>query len=106
MEFFLLGIILGLIYIYLVYPKDNGDSPYIKSTLYPIFYKGMIIIPYNNTNAIHIQHWIISLLILIIFILYKQIHIVIGFFLVLCIQGLTYNDRFNFICNNPYSNIN
>ena len=104
MSYFLVGFIIAGVYIIIVYPINSGECPKIETTIYPIFYKGMIIIPYNNTKAIHIHHWLVFLFIFIFNLIFQHIQIISGFCIVLVIQGLSYNDRFNFICNNPYSN--
>jgi hypothetical protein len=62
----------------------------------------MLIIPLNTFKAIHIHHWIIYLLILLLQLFIYIPSIICGFSFGLYCQGLTYNDCFNFICNNPY----
>ena len=63
----------------------------------------MLIIPYNNTKAIHIHHWVLSLLFCISGIFFDIPKIFTGFSIGLLIQGLTYKDRFRFIRKNPYN---
>lgn len=101
--FLVIGIFISVIYSYFLLPKKSGLNPSIKLTIYPIIYNSMIIIPYNYHTAIHIHHWIIYL-----FICFSSIYIyipsiILGFSIGLFIQGITYNDSFNIICNNPYN---
>lgn len=63
----------------------------------------MLIIPYNNTKAIHIHHWVLCLLFYISGIFFDIPKNFIGFSIGLLIQGLTYKDSFNFIRTNPYN---
>ena len=96
---FFLGIITAIIYSILLLPKNVGVSPKINPTIYPILYSGMIIIPFGE-YAIHIHHWIISFFFSIYF-MYKNNYL-LGFFLGLLLQGLTYSDSYKIICKNPY----
>ena len=96
------GLFISTIYSYYILPKNEKNDPNIKPTLYPIIYKGMIIIPYNKYKAFHLHHWPIYLFIcLLSFYIYIP-DIIFGFSAGLSLQGLTYKDRFKFICNNPY----
>lgn len=99
---FFLGIGLSIIYSYFILPKKSGSNPSIKITLYPILYNGMVIIPFNHDKAIHLHHWIIYLFICISSFFINIPIIIIGFSAGLFIQGITYNDSLNIICNNPY----
>ena len=102
MLYTIIGLFISNIYSYYVLPKNENSDPIIKPTLYPIIYNGMIIIPYNKHKAVHIHHWSIYLIICFLSLYIKMINIVFGFSLGLLLQGLTYKDRFKFICNNPY----
>ena len=64
---FILGFLLALVYSYFVFPKKEGQPPRISPTIYPILYKGMIILPFFN-KAIHLHHWILGLISCIYFI--------------------------------------
>ena len=97
-----IGIIISYIYSLFILPKNEGLEPLLKPTIYPILYKGMVIIPYNKYKAIHLHHWVIYLFICLLSIIYFIPEIIIGFSLGLLLQGIQYKDRFNFICNNPY----
>ena len=70
------------------------------------FYNSMIIIPISKNKAIHLHHWIFLSIIVLFLNKYfknkKLLEILIGFFLGLIIQGLTYNDAYDFIIQNPY----
>lgn len=100
-QYTFIGLIIGYIYTLIVLPKKENNYPNIKLTVYPIFYKGNVIIPYKN-KAVHIHHWIIYLLIIIINYLFIFNDILYGFAFFLLCHGLTYHDRFNLICKNPY----
>ena len=102
MILYIIGLIISIIYSYLILPKINGKEPSIKITIPNLMYKSMIIIPYNKRKAIHIHHWIIFLCIILISFFYKNSKIIIGFSFGLLIQGLSYKDRFKIIRNNPY----
>jgi hypothetical protein len=96
------GLIFSYLYSYWILPKQCGYYPYINPTLYPILYNGMLIIPYNKKKAIHLNHWLIHLIICIMSVFIKIPKILIGFSFGLFIQGILYKDRFDFICDNPY----
>jgi len=100
---FFFGLVLSYFYSKLVLPRNIGNQPLINPTIYPILYRGMLIIPFNKTQAIHIHHWLFYLLICIIGLFLEIPKIIIGFSLGLFIQGLIYEDRFNFIEKNPYN---
>jgi len=102
MLLFILGLFIAFIYSYKILPNNEGETPLITITQYPIIYKGMIIIPYTSTYAIHIHHWIICLIIYIISMYIYMYNIIKGIIIGLFIQGILYKDRFNIICNNPY----
>lgn len=94
----IIGIILSILYSKIILPKEENNIPKINFTLYPIIENGMIIIsiPYLTKYKIHIHHWLIYLLIIIIF--YNKLNDIIYYFcLGLIIQGLSYKDAFTFI---------
>ncbi len=98
----IVGLCISYCYSYLVLPSNECGEPMINPTLYPIVYKGMIIIPYNNLNAIHLHHWVLYFSIYIISIFVYIPAIFVGFSSGLFIQGIQYKDRCSFICKNPY----
>jgi hypothetical protein len=83
-----------------------GGEPMFNPTIPLIMWKGMIIVPISQKKAIHIHHWMYYLIIYILCIIAFNTsdcqHIVIGWCVVMIIHGLTYCDRFNFVCPNPY----
>lgn len=103
MVYLIIGIILGYIYQKVVLSKKSKTNPKINITFYPILHNGMIIIPYNNKSAIHIHHWLIYSFILLLNIYIYIPDIIGGFAFILTIQGLSYDDCFEFITNNPYN---
>lgn len=103
MKYFFLGLIISILYSFLILPRSEKLVPKIKFTLYPLFYKGMLILPLNKNKALHIHHWVIYL---IIYLLFSKYPLIKGLSLGLFLQGLSYIDRFNFIIRNPYELIN
>ena len=98
-----IGLIISFFYSVLILPKNEGIEPKINPTVYPVLYRGMIIIPYNKTNAIHLHHWVWYFSICTIGIFFYIPNIVTGFSLGLFIQGIRYKDSLTFICKNPYN---
>lgn len=97
---FVLGILCAFGFIHILLPRQEGIPPSIRLTLYPIMHNGMILIPVSANTVFHIHHWIIFGVPLTC---YKCLHpFIISFCLCLTIQGLTYNDAFHIIQNNPY----
>lgn len=103
MIYIIIGIILGYIYQKLILPKKSKNNPKINITFYPLLHNGMIIIPYNNRFAIHIHHWLIYSFILLLNIYIYIPDIIGGFSFILTVQGLYYDDCFEFITYNPYN---
>ena len=97
------GLFISLLYSRFILPKNEGENPRLKPTLYPILYQGMIIIPYNSKKALHIHHWIPYLLICILNFIITIPQLILGFSFGLLCQGLGYKDRFQVLCRNPYS---
>ena len=103
MYLFIIGLLLSYFFSILILPSNEGDEPSISPTIYPLFYEGMIFIPISKTKALHIHHRLIYLLIGIIGVFFNFPKIIIGFCAGLFIQGITYEDSFNFIEKNPYN---
>ena len=98
----IIGFFISSVYTYFILPDNEGSEPKINPTLYPILYKGMVIIPYNKANAVHLHHWVLYFLICLISVFIYIPHIFTGFSLGLFIQGIKYKDSCTFICDNPY----
>jgi len=103
MILFFVGLFISSIYSLLILPDNEGSEPTINPTIYPLLYKGMIIIPYNKVNAIHLHHWVVYFFLCLLSLFYNIPQILTGFSLGLFIQGIRYKDSFNFICSNPYN---
>lgn len=99
----MIGLIISCIYSFLILPKNEGAVPSLNPTIYPLLYKGMIIIPYSDGYAIHLHHWIIYLIICILSIFLYIPQLLIGFSLGLFLQGIGYRDCFEMFCSNPYN---
>ena len=97
------GAFISIIYAVLFLPNKKNAHPVLKPTIPPLLYKGMIIVPYNKSKAIHFHHWIIYLLICFTSIFVNIPRILIGFSIGLFVQGITYKDRIHFIRKNPYN---
>jgi nucleoside recognition membrane protein YjiH len=103
MLLFITGLCIACVYSMAIFPSIIGSEPAINPTLYPLMYKGMIIIPYSSRYAIHFHHWVLYLMVCGISVLRYVPEVFTGFSLGLVIQGLTYKDRCNFLCTNPYN---
>ena len=103
MFLFSFGLFVSCVYSILVLPNNEGSEPKINPTVYPLIYKGMIIIPYNKLNAIHLHHWILYFFICMCSVFINVPNIVSGFSLGLFIQGIRYKDCLTIICENPYN---
>jgi len=97
------GLLISSIYSYYILPDKEGGEPKINITIYPIMYKGTVIMPYNKENALHLHHWVLYISICIVSVFFYIPDIVIGFSLGLFFQGIRYKDSFTFICKNPYN---
>tara|TARA_B100001093_G_scaffold520256_1_gene613987 strand:- start:6099 stop:6404 length:306 start_codon:yes stop_codon:yes gene_type:complete len=96
------GLLLAVIYSYFILPKKEQEEPKIKITLFPIMYNGMVMIPISKEKCFHIHHWIIYFLIFILSFFVNIPEIIVGFSIGLFLQGLSYDDCFEFVANNPY----
>ena len=65
-KLYIYGIIIGILYSIFILPNTSKEKPKINITIYPFLHNGMIIIPIDKNIALHIHHWIIYLLILIL----------------------------------------
>jgi len=53
------GLFVSSVYSFCILPTNEGSDPVVNPTMYPLLYKGMIIIPYNKVNAVHLHHWVV-----------------------------------------------
>lgn len=102
MFLFVVGLVVSYVYSVLILPNSEGSDPKINPTVYPLVYRGMIIIPYDKVNAIHLHHWIWYFSICLISMFVYIPSVVIGFSLGLFIQGIIYKDSLNLMCKNQY----
>ena len=100
---FFVGFFFSSVYSLWILPDNEGSEPAVNPTIYPLLYKGMIIIPYNKVNAIHLHHWVVYFFLCLLSLFFNIPQILTGFSFGLFIQGILYKDRFNFICSNPYN---
>ena len=105
MFLFVCGVSISALYTYVILARKEGEQPKWNPTMYPFLYKGMIIVPISTRNAIHIHHWMVYLSILCVSPVIYIHPICIGFSCGLTFQGLTYQDRFDITCDNPYHNV-
>ena len=61
-ETIFLGLLISFFYSLLILPENEGSKAAINPTIPPLLYNGMVIIPNNKVNAIHIHHWIYMLI--------------------------------------------
>lgn len=100
---FLLGVFVAIIYSCIILPKKSKQNTNINLTIYPILYKGMIIIKYYRNKYIHIHHWILYLFIFLILLKKNnKLYFLKGFTFTMFLQGLLYKDFHNLECKNPY----
>ena len=99
MNWFLLiiGICIATVYSYFILPKKSSSNPTIRFTLYPFLYNSMILLPISKDKVLHIHHWTLFFLIM----LFIPNPIIFGFSLTMVIQGLSYDNCFEFIENRP-----
>ena len=81
------GIFFSSVYSLWILPKNEDEEPSVNPTLYPLLYKGMIIIPYNRVKAIHLHHWVVYFFICLLSLFYNIPQILTGFSLGLFLQG-------------------
>ena len=98
----LLGLVTAYYVTYYIYPTKCGEYPIICPTIKPFIHNGLIILPVKHNKAIHIHHWIIACLLLLIFVYFDYSGFAVGFALGFFLHGISYSDCFEFVCNNPY----
>lgn len=102
MFFAILGILLSIAYAQVILPRNTGEKPKLSLTIWPFFYQGMVIVPMSHEKAVHIHHWIIYALFLLL--LYNKLNTCLRFFCFgLMVQGLMYKDAFCLLEKNPYT---
>ena len=118
------GTQLGMIYAYFMFPGGTGDPPRGSNwmTCYPLFYKGMIMLPISAEHCLHIHHWMCYLPLCASCAALAHafeeedrlshgahtfptlaLIVVVGFTMVMTLHGLLmYKDRFHIKVPNPY----
>ena len=99
---FFVGLFVSCVYQIWIFPKNVGEEPAVKPTVYSLLHKGMIIIPLCS-NAIHLHHWVVYFILCLLGLISIIPNILIGFSLGLFVQDIRYKDSLNFICSNPYN---
>jgi hypothetical protein len=104
----ILGIVLAIVYSILFLPnREGGAAGSKKLTFYPFMYEGKIAIPISDDQILHVHHWIIYLILIILILSLKRFlsdqvyYILLGFAATMVIQGLSYSDCFDFIEKRP-----
>lgn len=95
MKYLILGIILGIVYSYIILPRKEKEKPRLNINIKGFLKEGMIIFEYKN-YIFHIHRWLICLILIIFFGKYFN-DIINGFLIGLTIQGLLYKDCFDII---------
>ena len=90
----ILGALVALIYSATVLPTDAGAVPKIAPTLWPILFRGMVMLPVGRRKCLHVHHWILYGT---IWSLVPLPSVVQGFVAAMTIQGIKYSDRFQII---------
>ncbi len=99
----ILGMVCALAYSVFVYSEGTGYPPKLQITFYPILYKGMIILSMTPSEAIHVHHWVLSLIVLSVIVYYRLSYFWMGFFLVMFAHGVfAFRDSLEFVVPNPY----
>ena len=98
--FFLLGLILGLLFVYICFGFEikEKSTPKIKLNFKPFIIDSQIIV-FNK----HLHHWFIAAFSLIFLqVLFPKnnlYHLLVGYLIILVMHGLLYKDCFDFnIC--------
>ena len=104
----IIGSMIAIVYAYLFLPKSEGGKAGSKKlTFYPFMYEGKIAIPISDDQILHVHHWIIYLILIILILSLKRFlsdqvyYILLGFTATMVIQGLSYSDCFDFIEKRP-----
>jgi len=96
------GVVLALTYVRTVLPDQAGEAPAIQPTVYPIMFKGMLIVPVTRSTAVHVHHWMVYTA-LLVFCSGILGPLGSGFALTLAIHGFTkYSDRLQLTEKNPW----
>lgn len=121
---FCCGAFLALLFAYHMFPGSEGDPPKASNlTIFPLLYRGMIFIPISKTDALHVHHWLIYLIIGIFctvtatkleeddfknrgFHSIETLALLVasGFSMIMTLHGVVmYSDCFVFKTRNPYA---
>lgn len=100
------GCILFLFYAFGVLPEDSGHPPAVKPSIYPVLYKGMILVPVSQKKALHIHHWVLCAIFVWMCILAnKKWYFWLTFAGLAAMHGLWwYEDSLEFVQKNPWYN--
>ena len=72
-------------------------------TVWPFLYKGMLIVPLNDSYAIHVHHWMVYLPLAILALVTARLAVA-GFAGTMVVHGLlVYQDRFAVVVRSPWT---
>lgn len=93
---YMMGLFLAILYSWYVLPPVAGLPPKWQPTIRPFLVRGTVLVPVSRTHQIHMHHWVCYSVLLILLFRFLP-RVIVGFFVGLIVQGLTYEDRFQFV---------
>jgi hypothetical protein len=101
------GVLLGVVWCKLVYPTHEGRAVKVfRRTWPPVVYEGSVILELWKTRALHVHHWVVALLLVVVLLATAPTHpvsvLALFFFLVVFVQGTAYSDWLKFVVESPY----
>ena len=98
-----IGLVLAFVYSMLMF-NDEKEPPNMSLTMYPLLHNGMIMIPLYD-KALHVHHWVVFIVVLAWLVQSTNPYRMygVGVAIGLVVQGLLYNDCFEFITDSPWN---
>ena len=94
-----LGAVIGCVYAKWGLGTHAGTIPRIRPTVWPVLYRGMIMIPLPRTErALHLHHWLVYAVLLPWLAPWP---VAWGAAMSLAVQGVLYNDCLHFVVPRP-----